>query len=112
MADNNQESNEMKISTEAKKTELENSELSEEKNNIIINVPKNAENNTENTIEEEKEKEKEENSETLTIKPKMPKSDFENHIIKAYKKLIGLDISSNEKKPINPNENEENEITK
>ena len=110
--EDNKETNEIKVSTEVPKPELENTEPSQEQNNIIINIPKNPENNTENKIEQEKEIQKEENSETLTIKPKMPKSDFENHIIKAYKKLIGLDLSPNEKKPNNTNENEENENTK
>ncbi len=86
-------SNELKINTEETAPEVdqptspieinEANETNETNNNIIINIPK-----------------ENDNSETLTIKPKI-KSEFETHIIKAYKKLIGLDI------PLNENENEQ-----
>ena len=88
-----EDSNELKINTEETAPEVdqptspieinEANETNETNNNIIINIPK-----------------ENDNSETLTIKPKI-KSEFETHIIKAYKKLIGLDI------PLNENENEQ-----
>ena len=88
-----EDSNELKINTEETAPEVdqptspieinEANETNETNNNIIINIPK-----------------ENDNSETLTIKPKI-KSEFETHIIKAYKKLIGVDISLNE------NENEQ-----
>ena len=90
-----EETNEVKLSTEENKIESP----SQEQNNIIVNVPKNNDNS--------------ENSETLTIKPKIPKSDFENHIIKAYRNLIGLDSPLNMNIPHNNNEiNEESEKSK
>ena len=85
--------NELKLSTEESKIQTENSSQSTEPNNIIVNIPK----ATENTN----------NSETIEIKPKLPKSDFENHIIKAYKKLIGLDSPISEGNKTNKNENVE-----
>ena len=85
----NEETNEVKLSTEDSNTQNENSSPSEEQNNIIINVPKKNEN--------------EENSETISIKQKFPKSEFENHIINAYKKLTGLDSSLNENNKDNNN---------
>ena len=85
----NEETNEVKLSTEDSNTQNENSSPSEEQNNIIINVPKKNEN--------------EENSETISIKQKIPKSEFENHIINAYKKLTGLDSSLNENNKDNNN---------
>jgi hypothetical protein len=79
----NQNEDELKINSEETTTEINQSPSATEESNIIINIPK-----------------ENENSETLTIKPKI-KSEFENHIIKAYKKLIGLDI------PLNENENDQ-----
>ena len=90
--DDKKEAEEVKMNKEENKIEPENSAPSQEQNNIIINIPKNNENFK--------------NSETLTIKPKLPKSDFENHIIKAYRKLIGLDSPIDEN---NQNKNEKNE---
>ena len=90
--DDKREAEEVKMNKEENKIEPENSAPSQEQNNIIINIPKNNENFK--------------NSETLTIKPKLPKSDFENHIIKAYRKLIGLDSPIDEN---NQNKNEKNE---
>lgn len=82
----NQDSDKLKVSTEETLPEVEHSPSSSENNNIIINVPK-----------------EDENSETLTIKPKL-KSEFETHIIKAYKKLIGLESPVNENELNNNNE--------
>jgi hypothetical protein len=79
----NQNEDELKINSEETTTEINQSPSATEESNIIINIPK-----------------ENENSETLTIKPKI-KSEFENHIIKAYKKLIGLDL------PLNENENDQ-----
>ena len=86
----NQNTNEIKLSTEEAKTQQENSSANIESNNIIANIQKNEENTN--------------NSETIEIKQKLPKSDFENHIIKAYKKLIGLDSPLNENNKKNKNE--------
>ena len=82
----NQDSDKLKVSTEETLPEVEHSPPSSENNNIIINVPK-----------------EDENSETLTIKPKL-KSEFETHIIKAYRKLIGLESPVNENELNNNNE--------
>ena len=79
----NQNEDELKINSEETTTEINQSPPANEESNIIINISK-----------------ENENSETLTIKPKI-KSEFENHIIKAYKKLIGLDL------PLNENENDQ-----
>ena len=84
-----EDSDKISINTgETSKSEISSS--NNEQNNIIIDVPKN-----------------EESSETITIKPKLPKSDFEVHIIKAYRFLVGLDISLSED---NANNNTNNEI--
>lgn len=88
--DENQDSDKIKVSTEETLPEVEQSPPSSENNNIIINVPKDND-----------------NSETLTIKPKL-KSEFETHIIKAYRKLIGLDSPVNENEQNNNNENKDN----
>ena len=90
------DSNELKLTSEESSSLPELSQPSTEQNNIVINVSK-----------------KEENSETLTIKPKLTKSDFENHIIKAYRKLIGLDSQLNENNQNNNIEiNDETESSK
>ena len=79
-----EDSNELKVNSEETAPEIDQpTSPTETNNNIIINIPK-----------------ENDNSETLTIKPKI-KSEFETHIIKAYRKLIGLDI------PLNENENEQ-----
>ena len=84
-----EDSDKISINTgETSKSEISSS--NNEQNNIIIDVPKN-----------------EESSETITIKPKLPKSDFEVHIIKAYRFLVGLDISLSED---NANNNTNKEI--
>jgi len=84
-----EDSDKISINTgETSKSEISSS--NNEQNNIIIDVPKD-----------------EENSETITIKPKLPKSDFEVHIIKAYRILVGLDIPLSED---NANNNTNNEI--
>ena len=104
---NNQDPKEIKLSTEEIKPESDNQSTPTEQNNIVLDVQKNdteiseKEENKENkenkVISENKENieniENKENSETISIKPKIPKSDFETHIIKAYRKLIGLDLS-------------------
>ena len=93
-----EEGKEVKLNTEENKVDSEKSTSSHEQNNIIINMPKSSDNS--------------ENSETLTIKPKIPKSDFENHIIKAYRKLIGIDSPLNTNIYNNNETNEENENSK
>ena len=84
-------SDEININTEEiSKPDLSSS--NNEQNNIIIDIPKN-----------------EENSETITIKPKLPKSDFEAHIIKAYRILVGLHIPLSENNTNNKTNKEINE---
>ena len=89
----NQNEDELKINSEETTTEINQSPPANEESNIIINISK-----------------ENENSETLTIKPKI-KSEFENHIIKAYKKLIGLDIPQNENENDQKNKKEANNDT-
>ena len=97
--DEKQESNEEKISSDYLKIESENVDSSNEPKNIILNLSKNNEN--------------EENYETTELKSKSVKSEFEKHIVKAYKKLIGSDISFKEQNENNNNEiNEEEENIK
>ena len=87
-----EDSDKLNINNTGETSKSELSPSNNEQNNIIIDVPKN-----------------EENSETITIKPKLPKSDFEVHIIKAYKILIGQDISLIENKTNNNTNKEINE---
>ena len=103
---NTQKSNEISLNTEENKQQSDKE--SSEQNNIVLDIEKN---NIEN--EEKKEnKENKDNSETISIKPKIPKSDFETHIIKAYRKLIGIDQSLSENNKNNNNEIKEENYNK